>query len=104
MKIEIDRLEILFSQILRKLRELGIDHVDVKYDFYWLISSADWAKFDKSPKEPVIGSLADDWNSLVKVSRDEHPMMFVDFDRVSSILRAISEELNSEEDDSPITD
>jgi hypothetical protein len=96
MRIETSKLEVLFQMVIAKLKELDVDHVDLKQDYYLLISNADWTKVDEENPEPVTGSLVDDWQSLNKVASGDNPMMFVDFDRLASILRAISEKLNPE--------
>lgn len=96
MRIETTKLEVLFQKVITKLKELEIDHVDLHQDYYLLISNADWTKIDEENPEPVTGSLVDDWQSLNKVAAGDNSMMFVDFDRLASILRAISEKLNPE--------
>ena len=45
----------------------------------------------------MLGSLADDWEALKKISEDEQITTYVDFERLSAILKAVSEELNPEE-------
>jgi hypothetical protein len=99
MKIQTSQLDVIFRKITLKLKELDINSVEIDQDYYLLISNADWTKVDEANPEPVTGSLIDDWGSLHKVVTGEHPLMFVDFDRLASILRAISEKLNSEESD-----
>jgi len=94
MKVQTAQLDIIFKKLISKLNELGIDSVELDQDYYLLISSTDWTKVGESNPEPVTGSLIDDWESLEKIATDEHPLMFVDFDRLASILRAVSEKIN----------
>jgi hypothetical protein len=44
--------------------------------------------------KPVIGSLIDDWENLEKLITENNSVAFLDLDRLASILRAISQELN----------
>ena len=94
MKIQTVQLDIIFKKVITKLKELEIDSVELDQDYYLLIDSSDWKKVGEPNPEPVTGSLIDDWDSLKKVATDEHPLMFVDFDRLASILRAMSEKIN----------
>jgi len=92
MTISIADLENYFNLIILKLKASGINSIEIKGDYYLNISAEQWDTFDKEVS-PSIGSLADDINSLNKNVRDEF-FTYVDFDRVSSVLKAISQELN----------
>lgn len=92
MTISIADLENYFNLIILKLKASGINSIEIKSDYYLNISAEQWDTFDKEVS-PSIGSLADDINSLNKNVRDEF-FTYVDFDRVSSVLKAISQELN----------
>jgi hypothetical protein len=94
MKVQTTQLDIIFKKVISKLKDLEIDSVELDKDYYLLISSTDWTKVGESNPEPVTGSLIEDWDSLKKVVTGEHPLMFVDLDRLASILRAISEKIN----------
>ena len=96
MKIKIDQLDAIFKEVVLKLKFYEIDSIELDEDYYLLISSADWVKIAEPDPEPVTGSLVDDWNMLEKVVTGDNPMTFVDFDRLASILRAISQKLNPE--------
>lgn len=47
-------------------------------------------------ESPLFGFLVDDWVQLKKISEDAQVTTYVDFERLSSVLKAISEELNPE--------
>lgn len=96
MKISIKELKLCFNQILDKLIEDNVDTVELETDYYRLIPTNKWDNFDYdgAPIEHV-GSLHDDIESLKKMINDpEIPCTYVDFDRLASVLRAISQENN----------
>ncbi len=89
-------LKTMFDSIIEKLDSLGIEQVEIATDWYSIITADEWTKFEKA--EPVVGSLKDDIEGLTLMINDpERVCTFVDFDRVSSVLRAISQELNPAE-------
>lgn len=90
MKIKIDQLELLFSKLIMKLKEGRLTDWEIDDDYYRIITTDRWADFTTSP-DPAVGSLFDDWESLLKVCSNEYPMTFVDFDRLASIVRYIGE-------------
>ena len=85
-------LENYFNLIILKLKADGINSIEIRNDYYLNISADQWGTFDEEVS-PTIGSLTDDINSLNKNVRDQF-FTYVDFDRVSSVLKAISQELN----------
>lgn len=91
--IDIVTLEILFKRIMGQLRSHGIDRVEFSSDLYKLIPTDKWGI--TVPDEIVIGSLDDDIEEITKIAKDpDRICTYVDFDRVASILRAISETIN----------
>jgi hypothetical protein len=90
MHINVDKLEQIFQFLLQRINDDKIEFVDVKTDFYWLITSDEWSNFDSSP-EAVVGSLVDDWDSLQEVLESKRITTYLDYDRFASILRAVSE-------------
>lgn len=95
--ISIDALNKLFSQIISKLQQEGLSEITIHDDLYRFIPTDEWGRFD----EDIIltGSLYDDIDCLNLLTNDPKRIMtYVDFDRISSVLRAVSEELNSARD------
>ena len=96
MEINIQELKLCFNQILDKLSEDNVDTVELDVDYYREIPTTKWAnfKYDEAPIEHV-GSLYDDIASLkMMINNPEVPCTYVDFDRLASVLRAISQENN----------
>ena len=92
MKIKTEDLERCFKEIINKLREENIDLIKINTDYYQLISAGQWDNFEYN-EDPSVGSLFDDIESLKKmINEQDIPCTYVDFDRVSSVLRAISQE------------
>jgi hypothetical protein len=91
MKVTVRELRILFEKLLNKMEEQnGIQSLEIDIDYYWVVSSCEWTNFE-SEVSLNVGSLIDDWESLQKVISEENIATYVDFDRLASILRAVSE-------------
>jgi hypothetical protein len=92
--INTDEIESVFNLLIKKLHLEGIKSIEIENkDYYWLIGSPEWTDMEKVA-EPEVGSLTDDWDSLKKTITGDRIVTYIDFDRLASILRAISEELN----------
>jgi len=98
-KIKVSELKILFEKIIDKLEtEYGKEaEFELKTIIYRLISTEKWDKFDKpedwfSASEISQGDLQDDLTELRKlITEKDRIATFVDFDRLASVLREISE-------------
>ncbi len=94
MKIRIEELEHCFKEIIKKLKEKNINPIELDTDYYQIIPTDQWDNFEYN-ETPNVGSLSDDIESLQKmINNSEIPCTYVDFDRIASILRAISQENN----------
>jgi hypothetical protein len=92
-KVRTDDLEKVFNRIIAKLRDEQVVEVDLDEDLYRFIPADKWSRFDDETIEQ--GSLYDDLESLELLVRNEdRPCTYVDFDRVASLLRAISQKMN----------
>ena len=93
MNVTVRELRILFEKLMNKMEENGILSLDINdINYYWIVSSDEWTNF-QSDVNVDVGSLIDDWDSLQKVLSEEHIPTYVDFDRLASILRAVSEKI-----------
>lgn len=88
--IETEQLEKLFNLVIQKLRKDNLKHVDFDTQEYWLISTDEWNNFNESPA-PLVGSLTDDLLYLKRSIEESEIITYSDFDRIASVLRAISE-------------
>ena len=104
--IKISELKIIFKKVIEKLEtEYGNDaEMELKTIIYRLIPTEKWNKFDKpedwfSASEIMQGDLQDDVAELKKLIVDKDRITtFVDFDRLASVLREISQVENPAED------
>ena len=62
-------------------------------DIYLDIPMGEALQLSKGIKPSVV-SLFDDWENLIKILHNKQQISFVDLDRLASILKAISNELN----------
>lgn len=88
-KITVDFLEEIFKKLVDKLRFEVEKDIEIETDFYLNIPTSEWSNYDHSV---LPESLYDDIDSLkLLVEDNERICTYVDFDRVASLLRAISQ-------------
>lgn len=92
IKVETKEISKIFELIINKLNKDNVEFVEIEEDLYWLISANNW---DVSVENPDLGvrSLIDDWESLIKCKNENEIISYLEFDRIASILHAISEKL-----------
>ena len=91
--ISIEELEAFFAKVLNKLADESVESVKIPNDFYRVIPADKWASYEDGIIQ--VGSLDDDIASLKMLLEDsERPTTYLDFDRLASVLHAISQELN----------
>ncbi|MET1260048.1 hypothetical protein ABV409_11920 [Flagellimonas sp. DF-77] len=98
-KIKVSELKSVFENIIQKLEtEYGKEtELELNTTIYRLIPTEKWDTFDKpedwfSASEIDQGDLQDDVNELKKLLTErEGVATFVDFDRLASVLREISQ-------------
>jgi hypothetical protein len=80
--------------LVNKAKNQGISKVELN-DYYWLVA-ADERENVTSPEKPslVVGSLVDDWESILKMINGQYPPTIVDFERLGNILIAIGEAIH----------
>lgn len=92
--ITINQLETVFGRVIDKLKfELGKDG-EFKSDTSWYreIPADKWTKFDGGSNDEITGDLQDDIDELIKLANDKSRICtYVDFDRISSLLKEISQ-------------
>jgi hypothetical protein len=94
MDIKISDLELMLVKIAEYLHSLKIDSIKIDEDSYLIIGSDEWNNILSINIKPDIGSLKDDWTSIKKNIFERQIITSVDLDRLSSILRAISQRIN----------
>jgi hypothetical protein len=95
-QITLVELSTIFNKILQKLEYENYNEIILEDDLYRYIPTDKWSSFEDNEIE--IGSLYDDINSLLNLQNNKsHPCTYVDFDRLASVLRAISQKHNPPE-------
>lgn len=88
--VELSELEILFNMLIGKLKDENILNIEINIDLYRFIPTDKWESFENNIVE--MGSLFDDIDSLkLLISDKDRVFTYVDFDRLASLLHAISE-------------
>ena len=89
----IDDLQKILNLLVSKLKSDGYLQIEFETDLYRFIPTDKWDTFQETIVEA--GSLYDDIDSLDLLLKDSNrPCTYVDFDRVASLLRAISQKNN----------
>jgi hypothetical protein len=73
-----------------KLKKDKVRQMEFAADEYWIITSDEWCDFKNIPK-PAVGSLADDIEYLKRAIGENEILTYSDLDRLSTVLRFISE-------------
>lgn len=90
-QVHISDLKKAFARIIEKLESEGVSEIITTQDFYNLIPTDSWEIYRDKP-DIVIGSLSDDIDSISElVNNPDRECTYVDFDRVASVLRLISQ-------------
>ncbi len=93
MKINTKEIKEISNIILSFLVN-KVEKIDIENDYYSLISSDEWYNFESNDKQPIVGSLEEDLTLLKQIIEQKREVSFSDLDRLSSIFRAVSQEVN----------
>ena len=85
-----------FARIISKLEFENVSEIEVTSDLYKIIPTDKW-EIDQ-PLTEETGSLEDDIASIDKMVELDRICTYVDFDRIASILRIISQVRNPPEE------
>jgi hypothetical protein len=90
---KLSELEACFRTLLDYARSRGVEGVDAgDRDLYWTVSSSEWRAIYEEPK-PTVGSFADDELELRKMREDPSRACSVDLERLSNLLKLLSDSL-----------
>jgi hypothetical protein len=92
IRVSLSDMENIWMSLVERMRKDGIEDVDIDDDYYWLVSTDEWANFESTPN-CVVGSLHDDWAELQKVVRRQQIPTYLDLERFASVLRSLSEKI-----------
>ena len=91
MVIDLQGLKEIINIVLEKyLNNNGLS-VETDKDNYWYIDVDEGFNFTQSPKadEICVGSLEDDYNSLIKLLNGQREANILDLERISNLLNVI---------------
>jgi hypothetical protein len=92
--VKVSTLKAAFDRILEKLEFEEVDLIQMESNFYNIVPADKW-DITLPETKIEIGSLWDDVDEIEKLVLDKDRICtYVDFDRVASILRAISQVRN----------
>ena len=95
--ISINQIETVFNRIISKLKlELGdVGELRSETGSYREIPADKWTNLSGTSEDEITGDLQDDIEELVKLATNENRFCtYVDFDRISSLLKEIIEVQN----------
>lgn len=90
--IKLEEISSLFELIIKKLQKENIEDIEIEEYLYWFINSDNW-NVDKENPEIEVGSFKDDWEGLLKCIDRNEIVTYVEFDRLASILKVMSNKL-----------
>lgn len=97
MKINVDLLEKALTRIIEKLKFENINEIELPHDLYQIIPTDQW-QISNNEAKILTGSLVEDLEEVNKLVQNPNSVCtYVDFDRIASILRIISQIQNPPE-------
>ena len=89
--VKVEELIIIFDKLIAFLKWMNAESIDINIDLYNIIDAENWGITNDIEESVGVGSLEDDIDELKKLIVDkDRPCTPVDFDRFSSLLRAIA--------------
>lgn len=93
IKIQANEIELIFQKMIQKFKIDRIESLELDTDYYWIVTTDEWDDFDSTSSPSLaVGSLVDDWTSLLDDLKNDQ-ITYLDLERLSSILRALSEKI-----------
>ena len=90
--IDLRELQTVVNRLLDHLiKSKGIEAVPLAHTLYWNISTEELYDVVNPPKQPDIGSLADDWDFIRKLNDPSTEPVTIQLTEVAPILRYIGE-------------
>lgn len=97
MKIDIVTLRRIIDQACDRYCDINGRYLETEIDYFWYIEMEEGIDFQKEPRV-FVASLDDDYTSLEQIEKDNREVNIVDLDRISNIFKAISYEIEHQND------
>jgi hypothetical protein len=91
MKITLEQLNHIWTELLQHLHEMGVESIDIEYDYYWDTVGLERFEIYKEAPRLGMGQLTDDWDSLLRVLNEDREPLTEDFVQLAAILRAVGD-------------
>jgi hypothetical protein len=95
MKVDVVRLRMASDRLWNHLEELGIESVDIPYDYYWSVPEPQVYQLENAPTQHEVGQLTDDWQVMLRLTERDGDVISYDFVRLAALLRVLGEVLVS---------
>ena len=96
MKIKLEELDLLLRMLIKKAAKVNISDFELEQDYYWNIDSDLKYNMNVDP-ELNVGSLFDDWRSLIK-AKENNEFTNLDFERLGNLLIYFHEYLSKSDE------
>ena len=93
MEIKLSDLQKITNAIFKELEEYGVKKIEIDQDYYWYITKEERYEPRDKPSDPQLGQLTFDWEDLGNILSDKELVMSYSLKNLSSIFRAIADNL-----------
>lgn len=90
MKIKVDTVKLALEVLIEKLKDDGIEEIELSHDYYWDVSDEECYEIYTTPEQEVIGQLNDDLLELEQIVSGEREANGTSAKRIAAILRYIA--------------
>ena len=97
LKIDIIMLKKIVDEVCEKYCTKNKRYLEPEIDYFCYIEMEEGIDFQKEPRV-FVASLDDDYHSLEQIEKDSREVNIVDLDRISNIFKAISYEIEHQND------
>lgn len=89
MKVDIDMLQKITTNLLSKLSERMGNEIEINNDYYWDFAFEELYDPYKEPKNLTLGQLSDDLNEIARLSQSDDAIIY-DLKRIAEIFKTLS--------------
>lgn len=93
LEIQKENLNQILLNLINKIDSINENSISLDKDLYWYINNEELYNVYEEPEKITIGSIKEDWDFLQKILTDDREVINYDFNKISNILRFISEKI-----------
>lgn len=98
MTINISELQKIIYDVMKQYMEFNSEEINTNEDNYWFIDMEDALDFTNQPTSMCVGSLEDDYGSLMEILSLNRKANILDMDRIANIFKILSYEIEKQKD------